>query len=130
MDLLHGSLVVTQAGHKDFQVFGLTTGDWDTFDLQHKFLQQTGEDKYGEPVMQPISLRRLVLHFFGEDIQAGVHSAEKDAIYTMKLFKIYQELARKLGMKRRSDQFPIDQFADVKKIPKPRYARNKINLNF
>ncbi|XP_021960197.1 RNA exonuclease 4 [Folsomia candida] len=98
-----GSLIITQAGHGDFKAFGLITGDYDTFDIQHKFLQKTGEDNHGYPVMQPIILRRLVLHYFHTDIQDGVHSAEKDAIYTMKLFRIYQNLAKEECMINRSD---------------------------
>ncbi|XP_021959658.1 RNA exonuclease 4 [Folsomia candida] len=113
-----GSLIITQAGHGDFKAFGLITGDYDTFDIQHKFLQKNGEDNHGYPVMQPISLRRLVLHYFHTDIQDGVHSGEKDAIYTMKLFRIYQNLAKEECMINRSDNFPINKFDDIKKLPK------------
>jgi hypothetical protein len=115
MEEFNESLVITQAGHADFKAFGLSLSEWDTFDLQSKFLQETGIDKHGLPVLQPISLRRLVLHFLGEDIQSGVHSAEKDAYYTMRLFKIYQNLAKERGMTKRSDCFDISEFENIPK---------------
>jgi hypothetical protein len=110
------SLIITQAGYKDFTSFELSPGDFDTFDLQSKFLQQSGVDKHGFPVMQPISLKRLVLHFFNVDIQSGEHSASIDARYTMKLFHVYQKLAKGNGMKNRSDTFDISQFENIPKL--------------
>ena len=118
VDHFQDSLIISQAGHNDFKAFGMSPGDYTNFDLQSKFLQQTGVDKHGYPVMQPISLRRLCLHFFKEDIQGGVHSAEKDAIFTMRLFHVYQDLAKKRGLTKLSDMFSRDEFENVPKLPK------------
>lgn len=115
------SLIVTHNGASDFASLDLdsSNNNWQNFDLQWKFLQRSStSDKYGQPVMQPIGLRRLVLHYFGIDIQSGVHDEKEDAKYTMLMFHKYQELARKYEMTEIGDKFDIDEFIDIKKFKK------------
>jgi hypothetical protein len=109
-------LVVTHDGYSDFSSFGMCISDWDIFDLQSKFQQQTGVNKHGLPVLQPISLRRLAFHFLGIDIQKGVHDCVVDAQYTMKLFREYQKLARERNVNNRFANFEENEFDEVKKM--------------
>jgi len=70
--LFSGKLVISFGGAVDFMSLGMDAGDFDHFDLE-KYYRKPKLDRLGEDLGEAISLRRLCMHFFGEDIQPGRH---------------------------------------------------------
>jgi DNA polymerase III alpha subunit (gram-positive type) len=102
--ILTDQLVVTHGGIHDFKCMDLIPAEFDSFDLQSVFQKWNLQfDNLGQKVYNPIGLRRLCKHFFNVDIQDGVHSADRDAIYTMRLFQVYTSMAKAENLNNRHD---------------------------
>jgi hypothetical protein len=86
--LIAGKLIVTVGGDKDFESLGLSSYDFETFDLQDHFFVSK-ENANGVKVREPHSLRSLSSFFLKYNPQQGRHESEADALSTMRLFKIY-----------------------------------------
>jgi len=88
-ELLTGKLVVTVNGHSDFGSLDLRMADFDVFECHNFWKKWTGgySKQDGKKTYNPISLQRLYKHYFQESIQDRQHTATKDALATIRLFK-------------------------------------------
>jgi len=91
--ILNNKLVIGLSLAGDFSSLDLSIKDFDAFDLQWHFYSK--EKVSSKVVNQPLGLRSLCMHFFNYDCQPPrvTHTAEEDAITTMKLFQeVYVKL--------------------------------------
>ncbi|OXA46050.1 RNA exonuclease 4 [Folsomia candida] len=116
--IIEGKVVVTAGGASDLLSLGLVPSDYELFDIQTVFRKWSGQfTKAGDKVYQPINLRSLYFHYFGEDIQSGIHSSLTDARATMRLFQeIYLPLALAKNPFSRSYEIEDGEFDNIKKI--------------
>jgi hypothetical protein len=92
--LMTGKLTVGVSLKGDFESLELDIAKFDTFDLQDHWYREI-RSSGGKTVKEPLGLRSLVFHYFGEDIQPSdqIHDAGKDAIQTMRLFtEVYYKM--------------------------------------
>ena len=89
---LNEKLVILCGGESDFVSLGLSTSQFNTFDLQQYWFE-TKFNSDGVEIDQPIGLKHIYFHYFGKKLQIGVHDAMEDAIATMKVFReVYVKL--------------------------------------
>ncbi|CAL8087409.1 unnamed protein product [Orchesella dallaii] len=112
VDAFTGSLVVVAGGTQDFLCVDLVQSDFFTFDIQQFYRRHHDNqiETYG------MSLRDVYFMEFGEDFQGNqVHSAEKDATATIKIFvKAY--VRRNLNSATRNDPHHFEIFDNAVKF--------------
>lgn len=105
--------MITIAGAGDFLSLDLPMSDYDVFDLhQHWKKWNNTYTKTGEPNFQPISMKSLYFKYKNIRIQDGVHDAVQDCVYTLELFKVYQEI-KKTDLHSRNHDYDIMEFKDI-----------------
>lgn len=118
-EILSGKLVITCDGAKDFACLDLVKAEYQTFDIQLHWTKWDGNynRKTGEPVMQPIGLRSLSVHYLKYDPQAGMHTASSDARATVEMFEVYKQV-KNSDLMIKEYRAGIDEFAHIKTIKK------------
>ncbi|CAG7828514.1 unnamed protein product, partial [Allacma fusca] len=107
--ILENNLIVTVAGYGDFAALGISPiRDYDHFDLQWHFFTENQPNPLSPPISQPMSLKRIFRYCFGKEVQGGVHTAQEDAINTMKIFKEGYISLKTTNKASRYNEYPIN----------------------
>lgn len=110
-------LFIMSGGAADFLSLDIPPSTVNFWNLQQHWTKQNGQyTKLGEKVMQGIGLRSLYYHYFNVDLHAGQHSAEKDALATMKLFREVYVKIKTTDLDSRTHKNVNDEFSIIKTI--------------
>ncbi|RWS21101.1 hypothetical protein B4U80_11933 [Leptotrombidium deliense] len=105
-EILKDKLVIVCGGGNDFAALHLEMELYDVWDIQTYFQGMTSQvDRFGMPVFQPHKLRSIFKYCFPDECLNNIHTAENDALGTMRIFRWYRNNGTFLHDRRYMEDF-------------------------